>query len=388
MNKFTITALNDDRLHHPAMWRDLHKNTYRCGLLHSYRTCVQGNSLNPNTFFGPGFTSQMYLKFLTAIYTSERNRSISPTCTLADAAVQVDKRNIITVLLSLLTKHSLNRYESNEKGLLFAIMHFSWHNMDSDQLTVHSCQHRFALDNHFKWQLLHITVPAINRIVHPHSNPLLKFDYRVFLEICAYIASDLFPSWDHISLEQLHASDSSIRNALECLASLMHREPHFHLSVGPKEWVTRSLFLNIVKLCQFAEHHKYLQWQRSGMEFSPCDQDASKLHPCRWGDSSDAHCLIIYILSQGFSRGTKEAYEAFWEKCSWDYIADHAYKHQKAIDGVTSYFTGLLEATKKKGYKNPDVTFPSSYIDVSIKQRLFALFVPPLLAVTHNHVLS
>lgn len=123
MNEFTITALNDDHLHHPAVWRDLYKNTYHCGLLYSYRTCVQGDGLNPGTFFGPRFTSKMYLKFLTAIYTSEQNRSISPTCTLVDGTVQVYKRNI-TALLSLLTKHPLNRYESNEKGLLFAIMHF------------------------------------------------------------------------------------------------------------------------------------------------------------------------------------------------------------------------------------------------------------------------
>ncbi len=275
---------------------------------------------------------------------------MSPTCTLVDAAVQVDKQNIITVLRSLFTEHSLNGYESNERGLLLAIMHFSPPNTDNAQSTFHARQHPFALDGHFKLQLLDIAVPALHRLVHPLAKPLPKFDADVFKEIGAYIASDLWPSWEN----------ENSRSALECLVSLMHREPHFHV---PEQWPRKSFFLNIAKLCPFLERHKYSLPQESSAKFCPCHQDDSALRSRRLGDSSNVYCSIIYILSQGFSRGMEEAYEAFRDKCSWGYIATLVEKHPKAIDGVTGYITGLSEATKKEENENPDATFPRSYID-------------------------
>ncbi len=138
MNEFAIAALHDNRLHHPAVWRHLYNKTYPRGLLYKAFS-PWDDGLHPDKFFGPDFTSQMYFKFLTAIYTSERNHSISPACTLADTAVQVDKRNIITVLLSLLTKDRLNDSDSGERTLLFAIMRFSPSNlMALSQTLIHA----------------------------------------------------------------------------------------------------------------------------------------------------------------------------------------------------------------------------------------------------------
>lgn len=359
MNKLAITALNNNRLHHPTVWRDIYNNTFPCGLLYNYTHPSRNGPLDPATFFGPDFTSEMYLWFLQAIYPSERNRSTSPACTLADAAVQLDKRNIITVLLSLFPEHPLNESESSERTLLFSIMHFSLRNTDSAQSTVHSRQHRFVLDD-YKWQLLRIAVPALNRIVHPLNKSLRKFDAEVFQEIGAYIASDLFLSGNRRPFLARVLWRRYTKDAVHCVASLMHREPRFHVLVPREKWATTSLFLNIAKLWQFSQPGKFILWCMPQAEFRPCYQGHIQLRPR--DDFNHVNCFIIYILSQGFSRGVKEAYEAFRDQCGWDYIARHAYVHPKAIDGVTSYFTGLSEATKKENEK-PDATFPSSYID-------------------------
>lgn len=360
MDEFAITALNDNRLHHPAVWSDLYNKTYCSGLLYDDTAYSLDGSLDRDAFFDSKFTSQMYCKFLTAIYASERNRSISPTCTLADAAVQVDKRNIITVLLSLLTEDPLKKSDSDERTLLLAIMRFSLRNTDDAQSTVHARQPHFALDDDFTQQLLSIAVPALNRIVNPLTKPLPEFDAEVFQEIGAYIASDSFPSGESQSQEDWWAYESSI-NALHCLASLMHRDPCFHVLGSPGNWATTSLFSNIAKLFRFSEHDEGIWWYRSHLEFCPCHQGHIKLSPRRY--SSNINCLFIYILGQGFSRGIEDAYKAFKDKRSWGYIENHAYDHPKAIDVVTSYITGLSEATKKEENENPDATFPRSYID-------------------------
>ncbi len=63
VNEFAITALNDNRLHHPAVWRILYNNSYCCGLLYAVDVDSRDGSPDPDTFFGPDFTSEMYLKF-------------------------------------------------------------------------------------------------------------------------------------------------------------------------------------------------------------------------------------------------------------------------------------------------------------------------------------
>ncbi len=155
----------------------------------------------------------------------------------------------------------VKRYTINvERELLLAIMYFSLSNMDGAQSTVHSCHCPFVLTDDFKRQLLDIAVPTLNRIVHPIANLLPKFDAKVFQETGAYIASDLFPS----------RKGENSRRALECLTSLMHREPRFHVLVPPEKWATKSLFLNIAKLCRDGS---YSFRYESDATFCPCHQD-------------------------------------------------------------------------------------------------------------------
>ncbi len=209
-------------------------------------------------------------------------------------------------------------------------------------------------------------------IVHPLTKPLPKFDAEVFQEIGAYIASDSL----------LSQTDKNFRSPLECLASLMHREPRFHVVVPPEKWATKSLFLNFAKHCRDGS---YSFRYESDATFCPCHQDDAALHSRRQ-DCDNEGCLIIYILSQWFSRGINEVYEAFREDCSWADIVDYVDKHPKAIDGVTSYLTGLSEAMKRRIMQI--LTSLAIISKTSIKQRLFTPFVLSLLEVAHRRVLS
>ncbi len=349
--KVAMNALADNRLHHPAVWRELYNWACDQGLFYSSRIdrfCLSS--------FNPDFTSEMFLSLIRSIYSSKRNCSTLLGCTLAESAVFDEIGTIVHIPLSLLEEYDLNPLENYERRLLFAILRFSLHDMDAPQSTFHLHQPHFVHDEHFKRQLLRIAVHALHRVIHPPASSPWMFDPEVFKAISSYIASDLFPYWDFPEYPDHSEDGCSVVHALVCLASLMQQEPHFNEHLPPEEWATRSLFSNILKILQFSEGGK------SQIVLSPWS--AIEFSPFLRNHCHDTELLVIYIFGQALSKGLLQVFEAFREKSSLSYIADREYLHHKAIEGLKGYITGLSEATKKTGSQIVDPeTFPGWHIE-------------------------
>ncbi|PBK62034.1 hypothetical protein ARMSODRAFT_1025164 [Armillaria solidipes] len=349
--KVAMNALADNRFHHPAVWRQLYNWACDQGLF--YSSCIDRFHLSS---FNSDFTSEMFLSLVRSIYSSKRNCSTLPGCTLADSAVHDEIGSLVHVPLSLLEEYDFNPLENYERRLLFAIIHFSLRDPEAPQSTFHSCEPHFVHDEHFKHQLLHIVLHALNRVIHPPAMSPWIFDLEVFKVIGSYIASDLFPYWDFPEYPDHSEDGCSIVHTLVCMASLMQQEPHFNECLPLEEWATRSLFLNILKVLQFSEGGKsqIVLFPWSAIEFSPFLRN----------HCHDTELLVIYILGQALSRGLLQVFEAFREKSSLSYIADREYLHHKAIEGLKGYITGLSEATKKTGSQIVDPeTFPGWHIE-------------------------
>ncbi len=140
-----------------------------------------------------------------------------------------------------------------------------------------------------------------------------KFDPDVFKAIASYVASDLFTYSNFRDLE------CSIVHALVCMASLMHREPHFDLLVPPEEWATKSLFLNILNIQQQSYHEKF-----------PTYSSAVKLSPFLQKHFGNMEHLGIFLFGQAFSKGILEAYHVFREQGGLMRTADREYLTQRS----------------------------------------------------------
>lgn len=349
--KVAMNALADNRLHHPAVWRQLYNWACDQGLFYSSR--IDRFDLSS---FNPDFTSEMFLSLVRSIYSSKRNCSTLLGCTLAESAVFDEIGSLVHIPLSLLEEYDLNPLENYEQRLLFAIIRFSLRDPEAPQSTFHLHQPHFVHDEHFKRQLLRIAVHALNRVIHPPASSPWMFDLEVFKAISSYIASDLFSYWDFPEYPDHSEDGCSVVYALVCLASLMQQEPHFNECLTPEEWATRSLFSNILKILQFSEGGK------SQIVLSPLS--AIEFSPFLRNHCHDTELLVIYILGQALSRGLLQVFEAFREKSSLSYIADREYLHHKAIEGLKGYITGLSEATKKTGSQIVDPeTFPGWHIE-------------------------
>ncbi len=344
--EISMASFTDNPFHHPAVWRKIYTRPSSRGPFHSH---VGGSDVQS---FNPDFTSEVFLNLVTSVYFPNENYSTSSRCTLMDAAVYISQGHLGHAALFFLDGCVLKPNENYERRLLFAIIRFSLHDEDHAQSTIHSHQPPFFDNVDFKRKLFRIAIHALNKIIHL---PPFEFDREVFKTIGSYIALDLFPSWDFPEYNRPSLEyECSIADALVCLASLMHRAPGFCALLPPDDQRTISIFSNILEV---------FQSEARGSDFDLSYSRAVRFSPFLRNHCNDINLLVMFIFGQAFSQGIPQAYEAFHKKRSLSYIADHADLHPKAIDGVTSYITGLSEAAKKKGNKNPDATFPRLYIE-------------------------
>ncbi|SJL15587.1 uncharacterized protein ARMOST_19088 [Armillaria ostoyae] len=349
--KVVMNALTDNHIHHPDVWKSLFNHASEQGLFHweqssfdllrqTHKCSVSGNS---------DLTIDMCLSLVTTIYFPKRDSSTSYSCTLADAAVHHDRKNVLHTLLSFFERSEFDKFnlhpesENYERRLLLAIMHL----LVSDSPSIFEPRVSSTHDStFFRNQLLRIVVHALNKSVHPPAMSLLKFDPEIFKAIASYVASDLFTYSHFRDLE------CSIVHALVCMASLIHREPHFDILVPPEEWATKSLFLNILNIQQLSYHENFSTYS-SAVKFSPFLQK-------HFGNMEH---LGIFLFGQAFSKGILQAYDVFWEQGGLMRTADREYLHPNVLEGFWGYLTGLSKAMKKTGNQSPDPEmFPGWHI--------------------------
>ncbi len=345
--KVAMDALTENHFHHPDVWKSLFNHASQQGLF--YREQSSFDLLRRTKKCSADLTIEMCLSLVTTLYFPERDFSTSHSCTFADAAVYHDRKNVLRTLLSFFEKSELDKFnlyresDNYERRLLLTIMRLLVSHSQSIFQTRFSSTHDSTF---FRNQLLRIVVHALNKSVHPPAMSLLKFDPEIFKAIASYVASDLFTYPHFRDLE------CSIVHALVCMASLMHREPHFDLLVPPEEWATKSLFLNILNIQQQSYHEKFSSYS-SAIKFSPFLQK-------HFGNMEH---LGIFLFGQAFSKGILQAYNVFREQGGLMRTADREYLHPQVLEGFRGYLIGLSEAMKKTGDQSLDPeTFPGWHI--------------------------
>ncbi len=349
--KVAMNALADNHFHHPDVWKSIFNRASQQGLFYREQSSFDLLRRTPkySASGNSDLTIEMCLSLVTTIYLPERDSSTSHSCTLADAAVYHDRKNVLRTLLSFFEKSEFEKFdlyrqsENYERRLLLTIMRLLVSDSQSIFQPRFSSTHDYTF---FRNQLLRIVVHALNKSVHPPAMSPWKFDPDVFKAIASYVASDLFTYSNFRDLE------CSIVHALVCMASLMHREPHFDLLVPPEEWATKSLFLNILNIQQQSYHEKF-----------PTYSSAVKLSPFLQKHFGNMEHLGIFLFGQAFSKGILEAYDVFREQGGLMRTADREYLHPKVLEGFRGYLIGLSEAMKKTGGQSLDPeTFPGWHI--------------------------
>ncbi|PBK62046.1 hypothetical protein ARMSODRAFT_1025174 [Armillaria solidipes] len=341
-NQVVMDALADNGVHHPLVWKKL---------LDRY---ADKEKLFHDT--GDIFTIKMCLNLVTSIYLRKDSPQELCSCTFADASVTYCKPDILKGLLSFFEAFDLQKDTVDpERRLSLAIVRALA--PDSAPSTFNSHQHYpFHRDSTIsKYQLLRVALHAIQKVLHHHpvNPPSKQWRTDVFWAIVSYMMSDIFTGRSLSNSE-----DSEFMNlfwtcrahALVCMASLMHGDPKDSAIEPNAEWATKPLFLNILRV----------------IHDEPVG-DAPNLSAIRvfpnlpqWFDSLSG--VVGFLLGQACSQGIPEAYEAFQEKGSLNYIADKSSLHPEFIEGLHGYITGLSDA---KSGKFPDIQsdeFPDWHI--------------------------
>ncbi len=314
-NHVVMDALADNGVHHPLVWKKL-LDLYEVNeeLCHDW---------------GDAFTIEMCLNLVTRIYLPEDSPSESYSCTLAHALITSHKKEILTGLLALFPTSELhNDAVDHERRLSLAIVHTLA--PDSVPSTYNSNQpHPFHHDSTIsKYQLLCVALRGIDKYIHYHPGDDSSKQWRtdVFQAILSYMKSDLFTG------RSLSNSGDSVwtcrSHALVCMASLMRRGPEYSAVEPNEEWVTKPLFLNILRVI-----HDDRVADAPRLSAIPDFPD-----PLQHVDPTIG--AAGFILGQVFSWGIPGAYEAFREEKGLGDIAVRKKLHSELIKVLHGYITG------------------------------------------------
>ncbi|KAK0226877.1 hypothetical protein EDD85DRAFT_976157 [Armillaria nabsnona] len=316
--QFVRNALAKSDLHHPLVW----KNFLDCD------TVKKGVLDEPGKFL----TAELSNILLTHIYSPSNNPSVLSTCTLAHAAVEYFKPELLQSLLSFFKEPCLDR---DDLDATFFLATISYLKLQVAKLTL-------ANDS------------TSSKDVQSHASKNKKPNYpthtslktrrtEVFKDILSYIASPLFTESSSFSEKNLEFKVlfwTCRAHALVCMASFIDIGPEYCDIAPPEKWATKSFCSNILKdiLDESAldDDTSYSSYQSA---VAVCPDIRARFNSLKGA--------VGFLLGHAFSNGAIGAYEAFREKWGFGDIALKDSLHAELIEALRSYITCLSEVTEK-----------------------------------------
>ncbi|KAK0184774.1 hypothetical protein F5146DRAFT_1144894 [Armillaria mellea] len=315
-------ALAHNDVHHPVVWKSL----FLCAVDNGLFSRKDDIILNVDMCFS----------LLASLFHPEsvyRPSPASSTTTLADITDSMEHRpRLLVTIIHLLVLNS----ESSGLNLIDA----------------HSSQCFFHLHSTLsKYRLLVIALVVISRELHdPLKVKSSLFWHRgVFKVISAYITSNLFigactSSQNHSESDHVLKSSEYITilwtchaHALLCMASFIERGTEFKVVVPLQEWAMWPIFSNILRV--MAQSDDYYNHNLPAQPL-PHQQFRSLFD------------IISFLLGQGFSGRSFQAYDTFQQEQALQCIVQQSALHRCIIGGLQGYITFLADATKQVGNPN------------------------------------